>query len=488
MIYEPKVRHARGFVRSTTRLDRVNDPTVIRILMPGLFRWSVPRLLLLVSLALPSWKRPKGGASPSPPLTMSAWVSSCLGFAGSARVGLSVFITQALHSSDSCTVEPPTSRGDPWPCPPPRPWMRRRWTACKPSPRQRRRLRAHKLVQDMLGFIISCLNWLALGGPVVCPPRARAGALLTDVQHEMCQNLERHLRYFLSAGPLEGQSLGRCEEKFTHLLRTVKELPCVQPDITDVDLNELVCALQREIDPYGHRAQPDLDKASYSTTPNLDLPKNRLAKGTSATAKPPRSPATLGHQRAGQGLEVHSSGSLGCLASRSSVAYKRVSADRIKWQCPPSFDPVPYLSDPLVKAIYLKPDTLKKPPESWPRLRPAHVNCSRHELLKLAHKWDQVGALQIIRAEGVDESELVGLFSIPKDREFDRLIINPTTINSRCSGYSNFTKLLAPGALLTQLHLNSDEVARFSADDLTEMYYTFVVSPAEAEWGFEKEK
>ena len=314
----------------------------------------------------------------------------------------------------------------------------------------------------------------------MCPPRARAGALLTDVQHEMCQNLERHLRYFLSAGPLEGQSLGRCEEKFSQLLRTVKELPGVQPDITDVDLSELVCALQREIDPYGHRAQPDLTGVNPCKVPHPHLPPPSFVEGAAATAEPTWSPATRAQRVAGKGSEVDSPGSLGCLASGSSVAYKRVVADRIKWQCPPSFDPVPYLSDPLVKAIYLKPDTLRKPPETWPRLRPAHVNCSRRELLKLALKWDQVGALQIIRAEGVDESELVGLFAIPKDREVDRLIINPTTINSRCSGYSNFTKLLAPGALLTQLHLDDDQVARFSADDLTEMYYTFKVSPERA--------
>ena len=153
-----------------------------------------------------------------------------------------------------------------------------------------------------------------------------------------------------------------------------------------------------------------------------------------------------------------------------------ISGYRPKWQCPPSFDPVPYLTDPVVRNAYLDPNTLRKPSTDWPKCRPAHVNCSRQQLLKLAAKWDAVGALRIVCAEQVDESELVGLFAIPKDREFDRLIIDPTTINSRCQGYSNFTKLLAPGALLTQLHLDNGEVARFSADDLTEMYYTYVVS------------
>ena len=108
------------------------------------------------------------------------------------------------------------------------------------------------------------------------------------------------------------------------------------------------------------------------------------------------------------------------------------------------------------------------------------MNCNRSQLLELAAKWDKVGALQIVCESEVDETELVGLFCIPKDQDFDRLIIDPTTINSRCHGYSNYTRFLAPGALLTQLHLQPHESARFSADDLTEMYYTFRVPPARA--------
>ena len=45
---------------------------------------------------------------------------------------------------------------------------------------------------------------------------------------------------------------------------------------------------------------------------------------------------------------------------------------------------------------------------------------------------------------------------------------------------SRSTKELAPGCLLGLLHLAPDEVFRFSADDLTDFYYTFVVSHARA--------
>ena len=62
-----------------------------------------------------------------------------------------------------------------------------------------------------------------------------------------------------------------------------------------------------------------------------------------------------------------------------------------------------------------------------------------------------------------------------KDSEFDRLIINPTGVNSRMLPYSNYTRRLAPGCLLALLSLRSDESFRFCADDLSDFYYTFQV-------------
>lgn len=63
-----------------------------------------------------------------------------------------------------------------------------------------------------------------------------------------------------------------------------------------------------------------------------------------------------------------------------------------------------------------------------------------------------------------------------KDQSHDRLIINPKTINSRMASISDATKDLAPGAMLSLLPLDDDQCFRFSADDLTDFYYTFHVT------------
>ena len=98
-------------------------------------------------------------------------------------------------------------------------------------------------------------------------------------------------------------------------------------------------------------------------------------------------------------------------------------------------------------------------------------------MLKLAAKWDALRACQLTPCSRVDPPEAVCIFAVPKDAEFDRLILNPTVINSRCFPYSAYTKTIAPGYLMTLIRLDEHERLLVSSDDLCEFYYTFSVSP-----------
>ena len=68
-----------------------------------------------------------------------------------------------------------------------------------------------------------------------------------------------------------------------------------------------------------------------------------------------------------------------------------------------------------------------------------------------------------------------------KDDDFDRLILNPTVINSRSYPYASFTKTIAPGYLIGLLRLSPEENLVISSDDLCEFYYTFTVSDKRAQ-------
>ena len=392
------------------------------------------------------------------------WVSSCLNSFWSSRTGLGNFLRLSTVVP-ACQVVSEHSSGDVWPVPLPR---RLGWTAfgCKPNPRRRRRLRMHRVVWDLVRLQVGCLNWLALGCPLKPPPCACTGsASLQPAQIKILETFERRCMHFVRAGRLNSASLGRSAEKFDLLLRMASELPsCDFVPAGDVDrmLHKFVSALQSD--------WSDYSRASKSKPSANDL----SAQDTSASPRAASSAADIGFSEV---PPLHTSK---CAVS-SGLACKPVVASRVKWTLPPTFDPLPFLSDPVVKQAYIDPMFLRKPENLWPKLPKARVHCSKSELLCLASKWDQFDALRLFPTSMVDSHEAVGCFCVPKDDSWDRFIINPRVANSRTFAYSNFTKLLAPGSMLTLAHLPSlSHCIRFCADDLSEMYYTFKVGSKRA--------
>ena len=154
-------------------------------------------------------------------------------------------------------------------------------------------------------------------------------------------------------------------------------------------------------------------------------------------------------------------------------------AERVKWKCAPSFNPKPYLS-PFLNLAYEQPDVLRRPSDQWPRMTPAKLHCSREELLRLGRKLDEFGAVRVFDASLVNWPEAVGLFCVSKSATHDRLIINPTVCNSRSYTVSRYSKTLAPGSLLCLLHLGPTVAFRYSADDLSDYYYSYKISNARA--------
>eukprot|EP00971_Amphidinium_carterae_P323417 6427320-Amphidinium_carterae.1 len=151
---------------------------------------------------------------------------------------------------------------------------------------------------------------------------------------------------------------------------------------------------------------------------------------------------------------------------------KPLNADRVKWPLGASFDPTPYLDYDDLPRAYADPSELL--------VDQTRVHASRGELLKLLGKWDKAGVLRVVPASTVDRMVRLGLFTVFKDHDYDRLILNPSVRNSRCRQLSLYTKFLPAGYLLCALHLEPNEVLRISSDDLREYYYTFKVSEKRA--------
>ena len=99
--------------------------------------------------------------------------------------------------------------------------------------------------------------------------------------------------------------------------------------------------------------------------------------------------------------------------------------------------------------------------------------------MALARTLDKHHALAVFGADEVLhllQDEEVGLFSVNKDITWDRLIMNPTVVNSRMHSYSSASKRLSPGWLLSLLYLKPNEGGRFHAADLSDLYHSFVIS------------
>lgn len=325
-----------------------------------------------------------------------------------------------------------------WPIPPP---LWGRWKGCNSlNPRRRRRLKQLEVQNALLQHVVCMLNWITLGYPDRPNHQAQAGNPVSDEQYKVLETLECHIAHFCRLPDFARNDLGRFGEKFDALFRASQELPSSM----EVDLDVLLRDISQSFDSY----------AKYEA-PHFADPDN---------AKPESSPNEYSSTK----------------VKLANVSNKPVVASRIKWKHPPSFDPRPYLTDPIVSAVFEDPDVLRLPQNQWPVKRKARVHCSRSELLKLVKIWDVHGSLALIPCEQVPQEETVGIFAVPKDHQYDRLIINPTVINSRMMGYSHFTKKLAPGALIALLSLEHHQVLRYNADDLSDFYYTFKVSPARA--------
>lgn len=377
-------------------------------------------------------------------------LDKCLQANMQAHIGLRDFILLSCEPATRTAQFGTQCSKDLMPCPPPL-W---RWTGSqRPSPKRRRKIKFLRLIHRLVQQVICTLNWEALGHVVKPPSAACAGFCISPDQHLMIERIESMVLRFATAGSFEASMLGRSADKLERLLVACQELP---GETRDVDLLDVVNSVQQGLDPYGSN--------SSSKTPKNDEAFCPEVQHTDGTTFDPDSASVACDSK------IH----------LDSSTCKPVVADRIKWEHSPSFDPRPFLTDPIVKAAYDNPETLRLPPECWIKQPRGKVHCKRKEVLKRAKKWDEKGALRIFPTSEVNHDEAVGIFAVGKDATWDRLILNPVVINGRMKAYSNYTKSLAPGCLIGLVQLAESEVLRISADDLAEMYYTFMVPDARA--------
>ena len=300
------------------------------------------------------------------------------------------------------------------------------------------------------------LNWLTLGHARTPPVYARLGAPISSAQHDMLERLEVMIDHFLDCPTTPFAELGRAAEKLAILCKLSFELKSFDA-VSQQDIQSFLKVVSKDVDPYGSGGKHFASPVKVPEKHETECKGGADSSAVTSCAEPEATRVPL-----------------------ATTITKPVVAHRIKWKLGPSFDPRPFLTDPVVQQAFQDPDVLRLPESDWPRKPRAQVHCQRSELLALAEKWDKLGACRLVPCREIRKEEAVGLFAVPKDEEFDRLIINPTVINARQRSYSNFTRTLAPGSLICLLRLEPHQDLLISSDDLCEFYYTFQVSGARA--------
>ena len=348
--------------------ERVGKPSCSALRSPSQQRHEPPQKL---GTKQPSgWHIPDAdvsGVKVPNEIRCTEMIRAVLRVAGSSHTGFGEFCRRSMQPARQ--QDSSGSGTDLWPCPPPR-WH---WTAAqKLSPKRRRRKRWLETKARCLQYVVVSLNWLSLGCPKTPPVSARLGSPLSDGQLNMLERLEDLIHYFLRAPNVGFDELGRAAEKLANLCTVSFDLGSFG-DVDHSDISSFLQSVSSSIDPYGS------DSRQTKTDP--------VGGVCSSDAKDAPVPNETAPVRAAEPLTNR--------VPLATTVIKEVLAERIKWKLGPSFDPLPFLSDPVVHSAFQQPDVLRLPERDWPRMAKAQVHCKRAELLKLAQKWDELGACRL---------------------------------------------------------------------------------------------
>ena len=267
-------------------------------------------------------------------------------------------------------------------------------------------------LQRAVNVMVLVLNWLHLGSPSRSPPNLDASATLTPPQQSVVQRLRRFCQHWIAAGPIAAADMGRTASKIE-------------------DLEEQLAFL-------GGLADQLKDTTGSGRSPML----------VGGAALPPGDPTIA----------------------------KDIEAHRLKFTGVPAFDPRPWMTAEA-EVWYDRPLDCALPPEEHVEEVPhVQVKGKRKEILKLLHALDNSNRLAIFPQEDIRDGYQSGMFSLIKDLQKDRLILDSRPANTLEWPLSAFTQCMGSPVPLLDYELPSDCILLASGEDLRDFYYFYVVS------------
>ena len=160
--------------------------------------------------------------------------------------------------------------------------------------------------------------------------------------------------------------------------------------------------------------------------------------------------------------------------------FKPVDPSRLKFVGQPLFNPAPFL-DPVSRAVFEQPVTQRlKPYEYVGKVPHVRVHCSQKERIRLFEMLDATNRLAALDRSSVSPPFGSGLFSVVKDLERDRLILDSRGANVLEKPILRWVRSLGSGDSLVRLVVSPQSKILASGNDLKDFYYFFRSTPERA--------
>ena len=272
---------------------------------------------------------------------------------------------------------------------------------------------------------VASLNWIFLGRPRCCPDAIRLGVKLNRQQLKVVDRFIRLSSGWENFPVIEPSDMGRGASKHEALEEVLNTLETVASE----------CNLH-----LGYQ------RSKLRSMPKVQEPAEPIA--------------------------------------RLQTSNLEIVADRIKMEGEPTFDPLPYL-DTRSKILYQDPvGQALDPSEVDVPFPVVKVHATHREKMQLLHKLDRTNRLTIATADQVREFAPNGLFSVIKDLQFDRMILDARRPNLLQPPLNRWILSMASASNLLDLSLEPEEDLVMGGDDLVDYYYKFIVGDARAHRNF----
>ena len=166
---------------------------------------------------------------------------------------------------------------------------------------------------------------------------------------------------------------------------------------------------------------------------------------------------------------------VGRSSAETLITAKPLVAERLTFPSAPLFEPCEFFDEPT-RERYEKPRTLGKSPDEVGDPPRVSVRADKHNKVELYKKLAMSGRLKPLTLGAFSKTYTSGLFSVTKDADRDRLILDGRPANMVDRPQTLWCKAMASSAALAGLHIEDDRVLCASGEDLKDFFYQFVVN------------